>query len=114
MSAQKPTRTPQGIRARHSRACRSRAGQRCNCRPAWEAFVYLKREGKKLRRTFRTLAAAKSWRADATAAANRGKLRTPTTTTVEQAAEAFLAGARDGSIPNERGRPLQARDHPGL
>lgn len=99
MSISKPTRMPQGIRSRHSRACRSQAGQRCNCSPAWEASVYLKRDGKKFRKTFSTQAEAKSWRADAIGAASRGKLRTPTTTTVRQAAEAFLAGARDGSIP---------------
>lgn len=99
MSMRKPTRLPQGIRSRHSRACRSYTGARCNCHPSWEASVYLKREGKKLRKTFDTLAEAKSWRADAIGAASRGKLRTPTSTTVRQAAEAFLAGARDGSIP---------------
>lgn len=104
MSIEKPTRASQGIRARHSRSCRSRAGERCNCRPAWEAFAYLKRERKKLRKTFPTLAAARAWRADAVAAANRGKLRSPTQTTLREAAEAFLAGARDGSIPNRSGR----------
>ena len=92
------------MRPRHSRSCRSRAGERCNCRPAWEAFVYLKREGKKLRKTFATQAAAKAWRADAIAAANRGKLRSPTQTTLRQAADAFITGARDGSIPNRSGR----------
>jgi integrase len=103
MSTAKATRAPQGIRARHSGACRSQAGERCNCRPAWEAFVFLKREGRKLRKTFPTLAAAKSWRADAMAAANRGKLRSPTHTTLAQAAEEFLAGARDGTIPTRSG-----------
>jgi integrase len=104
MSNRKPTRTPQGIRVRHSRSCRSRDGASCNCRPAWEASVYLKRERKKLRKTFPTLAAAKSWRADAIVAANRGRLRPPTTTTVRQAAATLLAGIRDGSIPTTGGR----------
>jgi hypothetical protein len=63
----------------------------------------LQRERKKLRKTFPTLAAAKSWRADATAAANRGTLRSPTTTTVKEAADAFLSGAHDGSIPGAGG-----------
>jgi integrase len=103
MSAQNPTRTPQGVRARHSQACRSRVGQRCNCRPAWEAFVYLKREGKKLRKTFPNLAAAKAWRLDALAQAHRGELRGPTKVTVAQAAEAFVTGASDGSIPTGKG-----------
>jgi integrase len=103
MSTRKPTRTPTGIRPRHSRSCSSRTGKRCNCTPGWEAFVYLKREGRKLRKTFPTLAEAKRWRADASAAADRGRLRSPTSTTVRQAAEAFLTGARDGSIPTVSG-----------
>ncbi len=41
--------------------------------------------------------------ADKLSAANRGELRAPTTTTVRQAAEAFLEGARDGSIPTASG-----------
>ncbi|MEA2199443.1 MAG: hypothetical protein QOI89_39 [Solirubrobacteraceae bacterium] len=105
MSTRKPTRTPQGIRPRHSRSCRSRDGGGCNCRPAWESSVYLKREGRKLRKTFATQAEAKSWRADKVAAANRGQLRAPSAITVRQAADEFLAGARDGSIPTSaRGR----------
>jgi hypothetical protein len=104
MSTTQRTRAPQGIRARHSRSCRSRRGGMCSCRPSYEAFVYLKREGRKVRKTFPTLAAAKAWRADATHAANRGRLRAPTALTVRQAADEFMAGARDGSIPNRSGR----------
>ena len=93
----------QGVRKRHARACRGNDGGRCNCRPSWEAFVYLKREGRKLRKTFATEAAAKAWRTDAVAAAGRGKLRSPTRMTVREAADAFIAGARDGSIPTRSG-----------
>jgi integrase len=93
----------QGIRTRHSRSCRSRGGERCNCRPSYEASVYLKRENRKLRKSFPTQAAAKAWRADALAAASRGRLRAPTTTTVRRAAEELLAGMRDGSIPTRSG-----------
>jgi integrase len=89
-----------GIRQRHSRRCAGTGGCRC----PWEAFVFLKREGKKVRKTFPTAAAAKSWRADALSVANRGKLREPTRTTLREAAEAFIAGARDGSIPTRSGR----------
>jgi integrase len=90
MSVKKPT----GIRRRHARTCRS---QKCEC--PWEVFVYLKREQKKLRKTFPTQAEAKSWRADKIVASERGKLRAPTKKTIRQAAQEFLAGARDGSIP---------------
>lgn len=95
----------EGIRARHSRKCRSLAanGGRCNCGPSWEAFVYLKREDKKLRKTFPTQAAAKAWRADAASASSRGQLRSPSTVTVRGASAELLAGMRDGSIPTRSG-----------
>jgi integrase len=92
-----------GIRQRHSRACRSRDGARCNCKPSYEAWVYLKREDRKVRKTFPTLAAAKTWRTDALRASNRGQLRAPTALTVRQAAEELIGGMRDGSIPTRSG-----------
>lgn len=64
----------------------------------YEASVYLKREGKKLRKTFPTLAAAKQWRADAQRQAARNALRVATKKTVLEAAEEFLAGIENGSI----------------
>jgi hypothetical protein len=91
----KPTRSPEGIRVRHSRGCRSRDGARCDCRPSYEAWVYLRREDRKLRKTHPTLAAAKAWRADARSAADRGKLR-----------------GRVG--PQPRRPPVQARHGPRL
>jgi integrase len=93
----------QGIRTRHSRACRSRDGARCNCTPSYEAWVFLRREGAKTRKTFPTLAAAKSWRADALRAADRGELKAPTVLTVRDAASELLSGMRDGSIPTRSG-----------
>src|SRR4051812_21135075 len=103
MSSRQPTRSPEGIRVRHSRSCRSRDGGRCSCTPSYEAWVFLKRVNRKLRKTFPTLAAAKSWRADAVAAANRGKLRGPVQTTLREAAAAFIGGARRGEIPTRSG-----------
>ena len=88
-----------GVRQRHGLKCNGKG--RCDC--PWQASVYSKRDGKKLRQNFPTQAAAKAWRADKLSAANRGELRAPTTTTVGQAAEAFLEGARDGSIPTASG-----------
>jgi integrase len=93
----------QGVRARHSRSCGSRDGGRCNCRPSYEAFVFLKREGRKVRKTFPTQAAAKTWRADALNAAAKGRLRPPTMVTVARAAEELLDGMRDGSVPTRSG-----------
>src|SRR5271168_4091173 len=95
MSAIKPKRTPMGLRQRHGLACDTKS--RCSC--PWEASVGLGRTGEKLRKTFPTRRQAEAWRTDAKADAKRGKLRPPTSKTVTQAAEEFLAGARDGSIP---------------
>jgi integrase len=110
MSAKKPT----GIRARHVRTCGSTRGARCNCQPGYEASVFLKREGKKIRKTFASQAEAKAWRADAIVAARHGKLRTPDGTTVAEAAKALLAGMGDGSIPTRKGgryRPSTIRSY---
>src|SRR5689334_22006988 len=82
-----------GIRQRHGRKCR---GGRCSC--PWEAAVYSKRDGKKIRKQLPSKAAAVAWRADSTVAVRKKLMRAPTTTTLEQAAAAWLAGARAGVI----------------
>ncbi len=89
-----------GLEQRHIGRC---AGKRSDCGCGWRASVYSMTDGKKIRRTFPTRAAAKAWRDDKLGAATRAALRAPTSTTVRQAAEAFLAGARDGSIPTASG-----------
>ncbi len=71
--------------------------------PPTRPSVYLKREERKLRRTFPTLAAAKAWRAEALTAADRGALRGPSPTTVREAWEAWHAGAKAGTIRNRSG-----------
>lgn len=95
-------KTPTGIRPRHARSCAAPEGA-CNCSPTWEASVYSKREGRKLRKTFPTQAAAKAWRADATTAVRKGSMRAAPTVTVREASVAWLVGARDGSIRNRSG-----------
>lgn len=54
-----------GIRKRHSQECPGRDGGRSACNAGWEASVFSKRDGKKIRKTFPTKAAAKTWRDDA-------------------------------------------------
>jgi integrase len=98
-------KTP-GITARHSRTCASReTGARCNCEPSYEAWVWSKRDGKKIRRTFSgrgALAEAKTWRSDASREVRLKRLRTPTTKTLREAVDEFLEGARKGEIRNKR------------
>jgi hypothetical protein len=48
--------------------CRSRGGGHCNYVPSYVAWVYSKRDGKKIPQTFSDLAEAKGWRSDADSA----------------------------------------------
>lgn len=94
---------PTGIRVRHQRACRARHAEPCSCKPSYEASVWSTRDGRKIRKTFPTLAAARGWRADAQVALRKGTLRAPSSTTLRQAAESWLSGARAGVIRTRAG-----------
>src|SRR5690349_21610361 len=92
-----------GIEVRHARWCRSREGGTCNCPKTYQAQVWSARDGKPIKRTFPTLSAAKAWRHDALVALRRGTLRAPTKITVADAAAAWLAAARKGTIRSRKG-----------
>lgn len=109
-------RTPTGLRIRHSRECTSELGlpaakrtgakRACNCVVSVEAWAFDKRTGKKIRKTFSgsgAQAAAKNWRADATESVRRGTMRPATQTTLRQAAEQWLEGAKTGAIRRKGG-----------
>ena len=96
-----------GIIRRHSRNCPALGTGRCNCNAGWEASVHSVRDDKKIRKRFRTQAEAKSWRAAAQQAVEGGTLRAPTATTLNEAAEAWLAGAEAGEIRNRSGQPYK-------
>jgi integrase len=96
-------RSHPGIRVRHGRTCPARDGASCRCQPAYEAWVYSAREARKIRRTFSNLAEAKSWRADATVALRKGTMRTPSKVTLRQAADAWVEGAKAGTILTRSG-----------
>jgi integrase len=98
-----------GIRRRHSRACRSRSGGRCNCNAGWEASVYSARDGRKIRKSFPTKSEAVSWRAQARAALEAGALRAPTKITVREAADEWLRGAEAGEVRNRSGQPYKPK-----
>lgn len=97
----------EGIRKRHSKGCSARAGGRCNCNAGYEGSIYFARESKRITKTFRREAEAKSWRAEAKRAADRGTLRTPMrdTRTLAGALRQFVAGMEEGTIrPKGRAR----------
>lgn len=97
----------EGIRKRHSKGCSAREGGRCNCKAGYEAWVFSKRDGRKIRRTFSREAEAKSWRADALAALARGGLRAAKAATLAQAWAGWYEGAKAGAVTNRSGDPYK-------
>ena len=96
-----------GITKRHSRGCPAREGGRCRCNAGYEASVFSKREGKKIRKTFARESEAKSWRAEALRALTRGTLRTQKPTTLGEAWADWYEGATAGTILNRSGSPYK-------
>jgi len=94
-----------GIRVRHARTCPALddAAASCRCKPAYEAWVFSTRDGKKLCKTFRNLSEAKGWRVDAGSAVRKGTLRSPSRITLREAASEWLIGAEDGLIRTRSG-----------
>jgi hypothetical protein len=68
----------------------------------YQAHVWSARDSKRIRKTFPTVAAAKSWRRDALSALASGKMRAPSATTLREAAESWLEGAKAGIIRNRK------------
>jgi integrase len=92
-----------GIEVRHRTACKSRSDGKCNCRPAYQASVWSARDGKRLKKTFPTLAAARAWRAEAETGVRRGTLRAPIAMTVREAGEALVEGMHSGRVRTRSG-----------
>ncbi len=104
-----PKATP-GIVERHSRSCRSHNDGACNCTPSYVAWVYDPRSKSKRQKVFSgkgAKSAAKNWREDTGSALRKGPLPTPSRQTVEQAARAWLKGAREGEIRKPDGSPYK-------
>jgi integrase len=93
----------EGIVVSHARSCSSRAGSRCSCRPSYQAQVWSGRERKTIRKTFRDLAEARVWRHESQVAIRKGLLRSPSQTTLKQAAEEWLAAAESGLVRTRSG-----------
>src|SRR5439155_6126138 len=78
-----------------------------SCVPTYQAQVWSRRDRKTIRKTFRTLTAAKAWRQDASVALRKRTMRAPTQTTVRQAWEAWLRGANEGWVRTRSGDPYK-------
>jgi integrase len=108
-----PVKGTPGITIRHARSCPAARDHeaRCACTPSYQAHAWDKRyidpttgkKGKRIRKTFPTISAAKQWRQDALPELRKGTMRAPTQTTLRQAWETWLAGAKDGTIRTRSG-----------
>jgi integrase len=99
-----------GIEPRHARSCGGRGWDEaglCECKPGFQAAASDRRSSKVIRKTFPTLQAAKNWRNEASVAIKKGELRASTGLTFNIAADAFVAGMKDGSIRNRNRRPYK-------
>jgi integrase len=90
---------PEGVTQRHSSYCPSLSGGRCSskaairpCRPSFQAWVFDRSAGRKIRKTFRRREEAVRWRRDALRSLERGELAS-TARTVREAGDAWIAGA---------------------
>jgi integrase len=110
------TKTPPGLTPRHSKRCATVTGEKCNCKPTWQAWVWDAAAGRKVKRTFPTKTAAKLWRQDAAVAVRAGELTaTPKGgRTVADALDELIAGMKDGSVLDRSGRryrPVTIRNY---
>ncbi|MCP9486374.1 MAG: hypothetical protein MSC30_10975 [Gaiellaceae bacterium MAG52_C11] len=104
----------EGIEVRHTRACASRGGKRCNCEPGYRVAAYDAISKRKVSRTFRTLGAARRWRATAQTQAAKGVRLAGTAQTLLNAAEALVDGIASGAIrtkAGERYKPSVVREY---
>lgn len=104
----------EGIEVRHSRSCASRAGKRCNCEPGYRVAAYDAISKRKVSKTFRTLGAARRWRATAQMQAAKGVRLAGTSQTLRASAEAFADGIASGAIrtkAGERYKPSVVREY---
>jgi integrase len=104
----KPMRGLDGIEIRHAKHCGSRESGKCSCRLSYRGYQWSERDRKTIRGPWtQALAEAKGWRDDARSAARKGALRAPTSTTIREAGEAWLAGARANTIHTRSGQPYK-------
>ena len=98
-----------GIRERHARSCAAARtpGARCRCSPSFEASVYSKRDGAKMRKTFESLTEAKRWRTSMLKLSHDGGLRVPAQITLNEAAARWIEMAETDAIRTRSGDPYK-------
>src|SRR5688500_4299517 len=96
------TKGREGIEERHTRSCASRSDRKCDCEPRFQATVSMGR-GKRVRKNFATITAAKLWRDEAKVAAKRGALAEPSKLRLREAADRWVKGAESGAVLTRSG-----------
>jgi integrase len=94
-----------GVRRTHSRGCPARASndRRCDCKGGYEATVWDRASGSRIRKTLPTLAAARAWRSDAEHGVRRGTLRASGPVTVNEGADDLIEGMESGAVRTRSG-----------
>ena len=94
-----------GITIRHHRQCPTRDGGKCGkpCTPAYESWVWDRRERKKIAKRFASLTEAKNWRGDAVPAARKGAIRATSRETLREAWGTWLEKAKAGEVRQRGG-----------
>lgn len=93
---------------RHERHCRTHEGARCNCAPSYQARAWSNAAGREVRRSFKTKAEAKAWRARAMAG-HADKIAGATSSPVMGVlAEQVFADAKAGRLLNKSGDAYKA------
>lgn len=94
----------EGITVRHQGKCSlTTGGKRCSCRPAYRAQVFDARVGRLIKKSFPSLAEARTWRQDATVAVRKGTLSATRLPRLGEAGAAWVAAAEAGTIRNRSG-----------
>ena len=98
-----------GIRRLHSAGCpaRPRARRALHVPGGYEASVWDRATGRRIRKTFATQSAARAWRSDAEQGVRRGTLRAAEPVTVNDAADALIAGMTSGAVRTRSGDPYK-------
>jgi integrase len=99
-------RVATGISKIHSRGCSGEG--RCKCKPTFQAHVYLGGDEGLWRKHFTTKRDAEIWRGEQRGAAEAGTAKKPSKITFNEAADALLAGMRDGTIESRSGHVYRA------
>ncbi len=100
-------RQHEGIEPRHRRGCATRTGYACSCTPSYQAQVWSRRDRKPIRKTFATVSEAKAWRQESQVALRKGTLRASSPSTLQEAANEWLAAAEAGIVRTRSGDPYK-------